>query len=258
VIKAIIIDDNPFNRTVLSDVLSEYHSHVKIVAEAENGQEGLASISRLRPDLVFLDIEMPDMNGFEMLNHLSEINFQTIFTTAHSHYAIKAFRFNALDYLIKPINREELADALQKFTRQSHTTQQKEHLEIALKNAVATKPEEQILLLPTQKGSLRIPLKHIVKIEGDRNYSQLYFSNLSKELSSKTLKYFEDILLDKGFFRCHRSFLVNRIHVERIGSNHSVMLKDQSSIPISRRKKQAFLLWLSSEDDYSGDSIKPN
>ena len=130
---------------------------------------------------------------------------------------------------------------------QSHTKHQKEHLEIALKNANATRTEDQILLLPTQKSSIRIPLKNIIKIEGDRNYSQLYLSNHSKELSSKTLKYFEDILIDKGFFRCHRSFLVNRIHVERFGSNHSVMLNDQSSIPISRRKKQAFLSWLSSE-----------
>lgn len=241
-IRSVLIDDNVFTATVLSDMLQEHHSNIEIIAIAKNGQEGIEEIKRLRPELIFLDIEMPDMNGFEMLNQLDEISFQTIFTTAHSHYAIKAFRFNALDYLVKPIDEKELKDAISKFQSNTVTTTNQHLVQQALDNMKVEKVEDQKLLLQTQKGELQFILKQIVKIEGERNYSFIHLSNGNKELSSKTLGYFEEILNDKGFFRCHRSFLVNHFHVEKI-ENGQFVLKDKTSLPISRRRKSEALKW---------------
>ena len=241
-IRSIIIDDNTFTATVLSDMLEEYHPNIEIIGVAKNGQEGKEEIKRLRPNLIFLDIEMPDMNGFEMLNQLDEINFQTIFTTAHSHYAIKAFRFNALDYLVKPIDEKELQVAINRFQSNSVTTTNQNLVQLALDNLKTKNVGDQKLFLQTQKGELQYRLKEIVKIEGERNYSFIHLSNGKKELSSKTLGYFDEILLDKGFFRCHRSFLVNHIHIERMESNQ-FLLKDKSSLPISRRKKSEANNW---------------
>ena len=241
-VKSIIIDDNYFSATILSDMLEEHHPSIKVVSIAKNGQEGIIAVNHIQPELIFLDIEMPDMNGFEMLKQLNEIHFQTIFTTAHSNYAIKAFRFNALDYLVKPIDEKELAEAIHRFKSNENMSTKPSTVQQALTNFSTKVIEEQKLILQTQKGIIRFTLKDILKIEGERNYSFIYLSNGNKELSSKTLGYFENILSDKGFFRCHRSFLVNRFHVQKIVKDQFV-LKNSSSIPISRRKKVEAQNW---------------
>ena len=205
-------------------------------------EKEIIAIQRLQPELVFLDIEMPDMTGFEMLRRLEHINFQTIFTTAHSSYAIKAIRFNALDYLVKPIDQKELALALERFHNNRASVINKKQVQIALANLNTNNTEDQILSLQTQEGQLRLPLKNIVRIEGERNYSYIHLSDQSKKLTSKTLGYFEDILLDKGFFRCHRSHLVNGHHLLKIQKD-AFLFQDQSSIPISRRKKSEARKW---------------
>lgn len=235
-IKALIIEDNVLIATLLSDVLKENHPDIEVLGIAKNGEDGIKKVNNLNPDLVFLDIEMPDMTGFEMLNNLENIGFQTIFTTAHSHYAIRAFRFNALDYLIKPINLDDLSEAIHRFKRKNQTELNQQNVQVALDNLKVEKSEDKRLLLNTQQGTLKIALKHIKKIEGDRNYSYIHLTNGQTELSSKTLGYFEDILEDKGFFRCHRSYLVNKLHINQIENNNVFLLKDNSIVPISRRK----------------------
>ncbi len=246
-IRSLIIDDNTFIRTLLSESLKENHPEIEIVAMASNGEEGIQSILEWKPDLIFLDVEMPDMTGFEMLSRLPTIAFRTIFTTSYSKYAITAFRFNALDYLLKPIKAEELAQAIKRF--HGHAEQQDAtNIGNALQNLKVQNKEDQKLILYTQKGRLRLALKHIVKIEGDRNYSYIYLSDNTKELSSKTLGYFEEILSDKGFLRCHRSFLVNRYHVISYLDNNTFQLKDSSEVPISRRKRNEAITWFDSMD----------
>lgn len=195
--------------------------------------EALQLIASEKPNVVFLDIELPDMTGFELLQHIHDINFQTIFTTSHSHYAIKAFRFNALDYLIKPIKETELEEAIGRSLKSSGNSIDVKN---ALLNMESKAVENQKLVLSTQNGTLRLSLKQITHIEGERNYSYIYLSNGSRELSSKNLAYFEDILLDKSFFRCHRSYLVNKFHIEKLKTDKFV-LKNGSEIPISRRKR---------------------
>ena len=242
-IRSILVDDNKFIVTVLSDLLLENHAEIEILGVAHNGQEGISLINDLKPELIFLDIEMPDMNGFDMLNQLEFKDFQTIFTTAYSHYAIKAFRFNALDYLVKPIDPSELAQSITRYKANKFSTNNRVHIEQALKNLQTPNVEEQAFFLPTYEGEIKMALKSIVRIEGERNYSYLFLLNGQKILSSKTLGYFEEILSDKGFFRCHRSHLVNRIHVTNMTNASEFVVKDETLVPISRRRKSEAKNW---------------
>lgn len=243
-IKAIIIEDNAFMATVLSDLLQQHATDMSIVGIANTGREALQLIASTKPNVIFLDIELPDMNGFELLQKLDDIQFQTIFTTSHSHYAIKAFRFNALDYLIKPIDENELNEAIKRFLK---STGNSIDVKNALANLESQSVENQKLVLSTQNGTLRLPLKQITHIEGERNYSYIYLSNGTRELSSKNLAYFEDILLDKSFFRGHRSYLVNRYHIETLKIDQFLM-KNGIEIPISRRKKTEAEYWFFGKD----------
>jgi two-component system, LytTR family, response regulator len=238
-IKALIVEDNVFMATVLHDLLKENAADIAVLDIADTGNKALQLIASKKPDVVFLDIELPDMTGFELLQQLDDINFKTIFTTAHSHYAIRAFRFNALDYLIKPIKEAELDEAVKRLLKSAGNNIEVKH---ALSNLESRSVEDQKLVLPTQNGTLRLPLKQITHIEGERNYSYIYLSNESRELSSKNLAYFEDILIDKSFFRSHRSYLVNRYHINALKSDQFV-LKNGVEIPISRRKRTEADKW---------------
>ncbi len=238
-IKALIVEDNKFMATVLHDLLKHHTTGISVSGIANTGNEALQLIASEKPNVVFLDIELPDMTGFELLQQLDNINFQTIFTTAHSHYAIRAFRFNALDYLIKPIIESELDEAIKRFLKSAGNNIEVKH---ALSNLESQPVENQKLVLATQNGILRLPLKQITHIEGDRNYSYIHLSNANRELSSKNLAYFEDILIDKNFFRNHRSFLVNRYHIDALKTDHFV-LKNGFEIPISRRKRTEANTW---------------
>ena len=238
-LKALIVEDNAFMATVLEDSLQQYSSAISIVGIVNTGTEALAMIHSEQPDVLFLNIELPDMTGFELLGKLPQINFKTIFTTAHSHYAIRAFRFNALDYLIKPIKENELKEALSRLDKGNNNVVQN-----ALVNLQA-KTKEQKLVLSTQKGTLRFLLKQITHIQGERNYSYIYKPNGARELSSKNLAYFEEVLEDKGFFRCHRSYLINQHHIEAIKGDF-FLLKSGLELPISRRNKIKARNWFSS------------
>ncbi len=237
-VRALIVEDNPFMATVLHDMLLQHASDIAAVDVVHTGHEALAFIAASKPNVVFLDIELPDMTGFELLQQVGEISFKTVFTTSHSHYAIKAFRFNALDYLVKPINETELKEAIQRI---GNTTPSVD-VSLALQNLGAKSIDDQKLVLPTQTGTLRFALKQITHIEGVRNYSYIYLSNGTRELSSKNLAYFEDILLDKSFFRSHRSYLVNKYHIATLKDDQFI-LKSGVEIPISRRKKTEANEW---------------
>ena len=238
-LKALIVEDNAFMATVLYDLLKEHATDIAVLDIANTGKKAIQLIASEKPNVVFLDIELPDMTGFELLQHLENINFQTVFTTAHSHYAIKAFRFNALDYLVKPIVESELDETIKRLLKSSTNSIEVRN---ALANLEVQSVENQKLVLPQQNGTLRLPLKQITHIKGERNYSTIHLSNGSQELSSKNLAYFEDILSDKSFFRNHRSYLVNRYHIKALIEGHFV-LKNGNEIPISRRKETQAKTW---------------
>lgn len=240
-IRSIIVDDNPLNIEVLSDLLQEESHDISLVGTAENGEEALKMIKSKEPDLVFLDVEMPNMNGFEVLASLPEIKFQTIFVTAFSQYAIQAIRFNALDYLVKPIDPKELKLAIRRY-RSDGRLQHQDQIQNALNNLNKKNALDQVLFLPTQEGGMKMILRDIIRIAGDRNYSTFYLSNNKTKISSKTLGHFEEILSGNEFFRCHRSFIINRYHIGKIQKD-SFLMKDGSEIPISRRRKMEVRAW---------------
>jgi two-component system LytT family response regulator len=242
-IQSIIVDDDPFIIDLLKDKIEQYLPRVKLIGTANNGAEGLKVISELKPDIVFLDVEMDDMTGFEMLSEISQINFQIIFVTSFSHYAIKAIRFNALDYLVKPIDLGELKKAINRFKQKERRALNHENLELALQNLNSKDVSNYKMILQTQEGELRLILKDIIRIEGDRNYSNIYMKSKQKKLVTKTLADLEHLLYDKGFFRSHKSYLINGLHIASYSNSNALMMSDNSSVPISRRKKIAFRDW---------------
>jgi len=244
-IRCLIIDDDPFILELLQDKLIQHFPEVEVLSTASSGREGLDKIASYNPELIFLDVEMSDMTGFEMLAQLLDINFQTIFITSYSHYAIKAIRFNALDYLLKPIDLGELKRAIKRFRNKTRSKHQKENMSLALRNSSASNVADHMLILKTQDGALKLILKDIVHIEGDRNYSYIHLKNKTKKLVTKTLCNLEELLDSKGFYRCHRSHILNREHI--IDSKGiSVLLSNAIRIPVSRRKKKSFLQWFES------------
>ena len=238
-LSALIVEDNAFMATVLHDMLQQYAGKIAVTNIAKTGNDALSLIAAIKPNVVFLDIELPDMTGFELLQQIADINFKTVFTTSHSHYAIKAFRFNALDYLVKPINENELDEAINRLLRSADNSKEVKN---ALANLKVQSVANQQLVLPQQNGTLRLPLKQITHIEGERNYSTIHLANGNRELSSKNLAYFEDILIDKNFFRSHRSYLVNRYHIKSLLEGNFV-LRNEIEIPISRRKEAEATTW---------------
>lgn len=242
-IKSLIIDDDPFILNLLQDKLAAHFPGIEVMATAESGRVGLEIIRRYQPDLIFLDVEMIDMTGFEMLTHLDNISFQTIFITSFSHYAIKAIRFNALDYLVKPIDLEELKQAIKRYRSNVRRNKQPNNVRQALVNFKTKDVREQTLYLRTQKGEITLVLKNIVRIEGERNYSYIYLINHKKILASKNLGDLEELLVDKGFFRCHKSHLINFVYIKSFSSKFAVILSDDTEIPIARRKKEDFQVW---------------
>jgi two-component system LytT family response regulator len=241
--RCLIIDDDPFILELLQDKLGQHFPEIEVLSTASSGREGLEKIASYSPELIFLDVEMSDMTGFEMLAQLSDIKFQVIFITSYSHYAIKAIRFNALDYLLKPIDLGELKRAVKRLKNSAGTKPQNENVALALRNSSTKNVADHMLILKTQDGDLKLILKDIVHIEGDRNYSYIHLKNGTKKLVTKTLSDLEELLDSKGFYRCHRSHILNREHIVD-AKGISVVLSNNVQLPISRRKKKQFSEWL--------------
>ncbi len=241
-ISVIVIDDEAKGRLALREKILAYCPQIKILAEATNGQEALMLIQHHKPQLIFLDIEMPRMNGFEMLNELPEKNFHIIFTTAYDQYAIKAIKYAAFDYLLKPIDIEELRTAVSKIdTREnSHT---KKQVELLNQNLHGAKKQLSKLAIPTLDGLLFYDLSDIVHLEANSNYTNIYLSNKTKITASKTLKEFEELLPEEIFFRTHHSHLINLNYIKRYikGDGGQIELQNGAFIDVSRRKKEEFL-----------------
>ncbi len=241
-ITAIIIDDEAKGRLALREKLSAYCPQVQLLAEASNGQEALLLIQQHKPALIFLDIEMPLMNGFEMLNALPEKNFHVIFTTAYNQYAIKAIKYAAFDYLLKPIDIDELKSTLYKL-ESVENYQTKKQIELLKQNMLHPKKQFNKLAIPTLEGLLFYDINDIIHLEANSNYTNIYFSNTTKIIASKTLKEFEELLPDDIFFRTHHSHLINLNFIKRYikGDGGQIELQNGRYVDVSRRKKEEFL-----------------
>jgi two-component system LytT family response regulator len=234
--KVLIIDDESGAVTLLKVKLEKNFGNQFQIETALGAEEGLFKIQNHQPDLVFLDIEMPLMNGFELLSSVTNINFKIIFTTAYDQYALRAFRYNALDYLLKPINTKELVEAVNRFKTQLPPI---EVYNKQIENFISRKDKN--IVITTRDGVMFIELDNIIRCEAELNYTWFVLSDGDNFLSSKTLKDYEDILeSNDNFIRVHRSHLVNMDYVSQC-KNGSLILKDNSMIPISRRKKEEVL-----------------
>ncbi len=241
-IKAIIIDDEPAAVNTLQLMLERYVPEISEIKTTNDPVKALQHIRNFKPQLVFLDIQMPAMNGFELLKKLPEIHFNIIFTTAHHKYAIEALRFSALDYLMKPIDADELRQAVDRFmTRTVVTLSQQSLYQNLLNNITAKDRKDFKLALPTSEGTYFFHPEEIIRLEGEINYTWFHFSNRKPLLISKTLKEYEDILNDHGFLRIHKSHLINKVHVVNYTANGTLTLSDRSQVDISRRRKEIIL-----------------
>lgn len=238
---AIIIDDELKGRVALRQKLQDYCPEVNLTGEAADGIEGLKLIEKHQPQIVFLDIEMPRMNGFEMLHQVKNNNFHLIFTTAYDQYAIKAFKYAAFDYLLKPVDIEELRGAIQRAHRdQKEQTGQK--LEILEQHISVRHPFNKIAI-PTLEGLLFFDVSNIIHLEAQSNYTAIYFHQHPKLIASKTLKEFEEILPDDLFFRPHHSHLINLNYIKRYikGDGGQIEMQNGNYVDVARRKKEEFL-----------------
>lgn len=241
-INAIIVDDEPYCCDVLSMLLERYCPDVHVQAVCYSAEDAIKAIAQNNVQLLFLDIEMPHMNGFAMLEKLPQINFELIFTTSYDQYAIKAFRFSALDYLLKPIDREELQIAVKKAAQRLQYPLPQQ-LEILLQKLYQPPSMVSRIALPTMEGLQLIAVDSIISCASSSNYTILSLKDSQKLTVSRTLKEIEEMLEDYSFLRVHHSFLVNLNEARKYikGEGGNLVMSDGSSIDVSRSKKELLL-----------------
>ncbi len=238
--KALIIDDENRTREFIAKMINSFGLDVLAIPAGENVQSGIKAIEELKPDIVFLDIQMPDGTGFDVLKSIKEKNFEVIFITAHEEFAIKAIKFSALDYLLKPIDPEELKAAVEKAIKAIEDKKDDSQFD-ALQNNILPNQKKR-LVLKTQESVYVVELHEIIRCEADRNYTSFFLSSGKKILVSKTLKEYETLLSNSNFLRVQQSHLVNLDYVDRYdkGNGGSVVMKDGSEVPLSPAKREIF------------------
>jgi two-component system, LytTR family, response regulator len=239
-IKAIIIDDEKHCIITLQHLLKK-HGEVEVLATTQDSTEAKALIEKHEPQIVFLDIEMPQLNGFDVLNQFETIPFKVVFTTAYDQYALKALRLNALDYLLKPIAAEDVATVIEKFKNNEIDTTKSQAQNLHLFN---NKRMQDTIALSTQQGLLFVKLDDMMYLEADSCYTKIIMQEKTKHIASKTLAAFEEVLQDNTiFFRPHKSYIVNLKFIKQYirGEGGELIMQDGVSIAVSRNKKQEFL-----------------
>lgn len=252
-IRTILVDDEPRGLNTLKKLLQEYCPELKIVAECGDADAAKEKIELLEPQLVFLDISLPGKSSFDLLTELVNINFEIIFVTAHNQYALQAFRYSAVDYLVKPIDEDLLADAVKRALKRISATNINSHITTLLHNI--QKPQqgqEMKLCIPSLKGFQVVDLKDILYCEASGSYTNLHFADNNIICSAKPIYEYEELLTDAGFVRIHKSFLVNLIHIGEYtrGEGGSIKLSNGKEIEVSRRKKDLFLSKMKSHYKY--------
>ena len=239
-IKALIIDDELKARNVLKHYLENFVPQVTEIRQADSVDAAIAIMGVYQPGIVFLDVEMPMKNGFQFLMEVKEPSFDIIFTTAYNQYAIQAIRFSALDYLLKPVDPEELQSAVQRhLEKQEIKHQQKVLYDNLVENINKKEVKDFKIAVPSSEGFYFFMIDDIIRLEADSSYTHIHLVNKRPFIASKTLKHFEEMLEEFNFIRTHKSHLVNPRHITRLSSdNEFVLLTDGSRIEVSRRKKE--------------------
>lgn len=241
-ISSIIVDDELKSRESLKILLEDFCDNVAVKALCQNVQEAIDAIQRHQPDVVFLDIQLQRETGFDLLTRLTDIQFEVIFTTAYSEYAIKAFKFSAVDYLLKPIDIEELKRALDKVEKRLGNTIAT-RLQQLMHNLKTGSSDNYKLALPTSDGLVFVKMQDILYCEASSNYTEITLADGKRYVVSRTLKEYEDMLSDHHFYRIHNSYLINLNAIKKYvrGEGGYVIMSNDKSLDVSKRKKEGFL-----------------
>lgn len=242
-IKTLIIDDEHYGRQSLQLAVEQFCPEVEILQICVNPEAGIEAIEKLKPDLVFLDVQMPNMSGFDVLQKLAPIDFEVIFVTSYDQYAIKAFKFSAIDYLLKPLDKDDLIHAVQRAKENLQKNGKAHRYQSVLHNINYTSGKIEKLAVPTIDGIDFFRIEDIIYCAADGSYTTLYLSGHQKQVISKNLKDFENLLTGSGFCRVHNSHLINMSHIKKYfrGDGGYVILTDNHHVDISRRRKDVFL-----------------
>lgn len=240
-IKSIIVDDEKHGRENLAGILRQYCPDVDLVGEADSVDTAVLQIQKHNPDLVFLDIEMPKANGFQLLEHFRDFRFEVIFVTAYDNYAIKAIRFSAADYILKPINLNDLQTAVSKVAERIQQKQENQRMKQLVYNI--SQPQNPRIGLPTGDRIEFVEVQKIIRCQGEGNYSHIYFEGNKHLLVAKTLIEFEDLLQEYSFFRVHKTHLVNLKQVVAwLKTDGGILqLSNGDTVAVSRRRKDEVL-----------------
>jgi two-component system, LytTR family, response regulator len=241
-INAIIIDDELKSCQNLERLLLDFCQDVTIKASCQTVEEGVKAITENKPDVVFLDIQMKGETGFDLLSRIEQIDFEIIFATAYSEYAIKAFRFSAIDYLLKPIDIDDLKKAVDR-VRQKKSTNMGGRIEQLMANLKPTSPQQYKIAIPSSDGLVFVKMSDILYCEASSNYTTFFTVDQKKYIVSRTLKEYEDMLADHNFCRIHNSFLVNMNEIKKYirGEGGQVVMSNDKVLDVSKRKKESFL-----------------
>lgn len=242
-IKTVIIDDEERARHTLTSIIDNFCTGVEVVATASSVPEGVLAINKYQPDLVLLDIEMPEYNGFELFDFIKDIQFEVVFVTAYSEFALRAFEVSAVDYILKPVEIEQLQHAIEKVSKRLSSKTAGKRVEV-LKEAYSG--ELNKIALPVSDGLLFIEINDIVTLEAEGAYTYVCLKDGNKILISKKLKFFEDLLAERPlFYRPHRSYLINLSYINKyVRGENLLILHDNIHITIARDKKNEFELYL--------------
>lgn len=242
--KVVVIDDEPKARKNIRSIVSLINSDIQIVAEADDVKTGYLTILEHNPDIVLLDIQMPDGTGFDLLDKFSEINFHVIFITAFDNFAIKAFKYSAIDYLLKPINPQEFKEAFDKI----YQLQEKNDYSIKIKTLLSniSSPNKHKLVLKTSEGYFVIKIDDIIRLESDKGYTNFHLNNRKTILVSNIIKGYDEMLSDKGFLRTHQSHLINLDYIQSFlrADGGYILMKNGDTVPVSKRKKESIIQML--------------
>lgn len=241
--QVLIIDDEKQAREALRSMLTDYCSSVTIAGEADGVVSGVEAIRKIRPDLVLLDIQMKDGTGFDLLDKVKNPGFRLIFTTAHDEFALRAFRYHAIDYLLKPIDPDQLIEAVEKIAESNTGSPLMDQISSLFESLEGKRMEK--LALPSQEGISYLKLDDILYLKADGNYTMFYTISGNKEMVTKALKDYEEMLPEDTFFRIHQSYIVHADQVKQFRRDESIVLMtNNDQLPVAKRRRQDFLNWL--------------
>jgi two-component system LytT family response regulator len=248
-IKAVIIDDEIDALESLSFELSHYCPQVSVLKQFNDPTQAIPFLQSEEIDVLFLDIEMPGMSGFELLSQLKKIEFEVVFVTAYDQFAIRAFEFNAIDYLLKPVQKDKLIQAVERIAKHQSSSLDKSTLKAIMTNIYSqTTERNKNIALPTSEGFAFVKVDDIVYVQAESNYCWVYTSNDTKYLLSKTLKSIEEMITSSQFIRVHQSYIINLDYAIKYvrGQGGYVVIKNNVQIPVSRSRKEELLSTLQS------------